>query len=682
MLFNSVAKHCEIKIPERKISMENTKKNYSMKSKLISAIAMLLVATIMLVSSTYAWFTLSTKPEVSGISTAVGANGALEMLLATKKDGAWVYGTGEVAGKTVAERNTHWGNLVDLSDKDTVYYGSGAITLYPAILEITDTGEINPTAPIRTPVYGVDGRVEETKTGGMFGLYDTGKSVFVEKAGNYGFRAIGIASGLTARQQAFRVAVSQIMVNSASAQAKARTALSENGNALASIAIKKAMVDGATYDSTNTNAVQSMITGVKGALAKIEDAYLEIIYASILGKGSGLEDDAATLAANAAKDAAANETSGVLGAKVTAALAGTGIDKSALESYDKFEAAVAKVTEAQTKFDAIAEKLDENGNCTWDDLSPALYPLVDVENITINGHIPTEVKKHTDEIVQDVIGGKGINVVISTGGGVFADIADYSGDYTVGIVIDTNELNLGVSAGKVDATMKADSTLTKNYLTAAKDAVNAQAPDSGEASANPLTEFYGYAIDLAFKTNASTSNLLLQTAPADRIYGDNQNEETMGKGSTMTFSTTDTTFNQEKMLGLMGKLKVVFYDTDTNKILANAKLDTNPDNVTGSATDGLTANLYIEGKDADGNPTLLKDAGKGEIVALSPGLEQHVTVLVYLDGENISNADVSAIAEDAKSMSGTFNIQFASSAKLQPMEYSDLHTAAPAANNP
>lgn len=668
------------------------KTNNSVKSKLVAAIAMLLVATIMVVSSTYAWFTLSTKPEVSGISTAVGANGALEMLLATKDaNGNWIEGTGTVAGLTVAQRNTHWGNLVDLSDKDTVYYGSGAITLYPAILEITDTGEINPTSPIRTPVYGADGRVEETKAGGMFGLYNARAAGFLPQDNNYGFRAIGIASGLTARQQAFRVAVSQILVNSASAQAKARTALSENGNTLAAIAIKKAMVDGATYDSTDTAAVQSMITGVTEALAKIEDAYVEIICAYILGKDSGLEDEAAIAAANTAKNAATAETTGALGAKVTAAFdaistLGATVSEGNLTSYDKFKAAAAKVTEAQTKFNADFDKT----NCTWAQLSPALYPLVDVENIKINGYIPTEVKNNTDKIVQDVLGGKGINVVMPSGGGVFADVADYSGDYTVGIVIDTNKLNLGVSAGEVDATMKADSTLTKTYLTAAKDAVNAKAPDGGDAKSNPLTEFYGYAIDLAFRTNASTSNLLLQTAPADRIYGDNQNEETMGKGSTMTFSTTDTTFNQEKMLGLMGKLKVVFYDTDTNKILANAKLDVNPDHVTGSATDGLTANLCIEKEvttdNGDGTSTTTKELVSNQsdavITSLSPGVKQRVTVLVYLDGTTIENKDVAAIAKDAKSMSGTFNIQFASSADLVPMEYSDLHTAAPAANNP
>ena len=45
----------------------------SIRKKLLAAIAMLLIACIMTVSSTYAWFTLSTAPEVKGITTLTRA---------------------------------------------------------------------------------------------------------------------------------------------------------------------------------------------------------------------------------------------------------------------------------------------------------------------------------------------------------------------------------------------------------------------------------------------------------------------------------------------------------------------------------------------------------------------------------------------------------------------------------
>ena len=68
--------------------MKTTKKksrdNYlSIRSKLVAAVAMLLVASFMVASSSYAWFTLSTAPEVTGIKTTVGANGSLEIALYT-----------------------------------------------------------------------------------------------------------------------------------------------------------------------------------------------------------------------------------------------------------------------------------------------------------------------------------------------------------------------------------------------------------------------------------------------------------------------------------------------------------------------------------------------------------------------------------------------------------------------
>ena len=66
---------------------ENKRKKVQMpagiRQKMMAAVSMLMVSCIMLVSSTYAWFTLSTAPEVTGITTNVGANGNLEMMLLT-----------------------------------------------------------------------------------------------------------------------------------------------------------------------------------------------------------------------------------------------------------------------------------------------------------------------------------------------------------------------------------------------------------------------------------------------------------------------------------------------------------------------------------------------------------------------------------------------------------------------
>ena len=69
------------------MNTKQRKRQRDIKTKLMAAICMLLVSSIMMVSTTYAWFTLSTAPEVTGINTAVGANGNLEIALMPKTGG-------------------------------------------------------------------------------------------------------------------------------------------------------------------------------------------------------------------------------------------------------------------------------------------------------------------------------------------------------------------------------------------------------------------------------------------------------------------------------------------------------------------------------------------------------------------------------------------------------------------
>ena len=134
----------------------------SIRAKLVSAVAMLLVAMIMVVSSTYAWFTLSTAPEVTGISTSIGANGALEMALMNKSGdlAAITAGVGDsmsVTTNNIDDVNRTWGNLVDVSNDGV--YGLNQIVLMPS--QLNATGNTLANAMLKTPVYGADGRVTE-----------------------------------------------------------------------------------------------------------------------------------------------------------------------------------------------------------------------------------------------------------------------------------------------------------------------------------------------------------------------------------------------------------------------------------------------------------------------------------------------------------------------------------------
>ena len=705
---------------------ENTT-NYSIKSKLVAAAAMLLVATIMVVSSTYAWFTLSTAPEITGISTAVGANGALEMLLATRKadNSGWAYGEGALpSNATVIQRNTYWGNLVDLSDTS---YGSQAITLYPSVLNLNN-GKLNLGAPLQTPVYGPDGRVEKLAPGGSFANFNGNN--FMEDKDYYGFRGLGVASGLTERQQAFRSAISAMATASYNAQNEARKSLSENGTPLANIAILKAMKSSTedVFTQTDLDAIGSMISGLETALKQAEEAYVQAIIAYSLGNKLNHSTDLEALTLAESIRGAATIENAELNQKISAVVTLLGQDAAAIQAmlgYDVYKSAVENVQKAKAAHEVIV-KADKY---SWEDIKEALTALVNVDVIKIN-NIPANKVMQEDnknQIASDILGGNGVQVVIPTGGGVYADIADLCGNYTVDVEIKSDSLDIGdtVKGLTIKATMKAESTNTEPYLTQVSDIINAtdNYPTGTTAGALPLTELYGYVIDLAFRTNAAQSNLLLQTDAVDRIYNDNNNDETMGSGSTMTFKSSAPDFTSQKVKDLMSNLRVVFYSTEGEnnmaEIYATAKLDV----VAGVIEDanGITAKLYIyknveatkgtlNGKDIYkvgdkyyslindksafydemenpaienivlGTETVKIDIRDNVITALNQNAIKHISALVYLDGEKLTNADVAANV--AQSITGSLNLQFASSATLTPMEYGNLHTTNKATATP
>ena len=130
--------------------------------KLMGAIAMLLVASIMMSATSYACFVLSTAPEVTDLTTTAGANGALEIALQSNKaDGTGradiLSGVGQsIAGKDAQTANTYWGNVVDLSKG----YGLEHITLYPARLNLNG-GVVNTTSMLSIPTCGTDGKMRK-----------------------------------------------------------------------------------------------------------------------------------------------------------------------------------------------------------------------------------------------------------------------------------------------------------------------------------------------------------------------------------------------------------------------------------------------------------------------------------------------------------------------------------------
>ena len=168
---------------------------FGLHNKLIAAISMLLVSSIMMVSSTYAWFTLSTAPEVKNISTTVAGNGSLEIALMPTK-GLLSDITAGVVGKTAAltDKNIKWGNQVVLSEGENDPYGLNDISLNPAQLNYEKAdgaaeAAFVPDKPLAIAKYGFDGRIAGLGAQNV-GVRSKADSVGFDST-NYGVRAIG-----------------------------------------------------------------------------------------------------------------------------------------------------------------------------------------------------------------------------------------------------------------------------------------------------------------------------------------------------------------------------------------------------------------------------------------------------------------------------------------------------------
>lgn len=709
------------------VKKQTSRRKRDIKTKLMAAVCMLMVSSIMMVSTTYAWFTLSTAPEVKGITTAVGANGNLEMAL-LPKDGNLQSITSAAGDSTkgIEARNVTWGNLVDLSD--STVYGLDKITLFPSALNLDTATNKLQEAMLLTPTYGADGRVDVLDDNTFTGYYNSQTKNFTPD--DYrGVRAVGTASGMTDRQLDYRNARSA--GNNATAYAKtlASQSLNTNGSALANIAIEHGMGGEESYTVADVNALKTIVNDLNNSiLPQIEIAYKQYILA--YAASAQFAQDTVWQAVDGAIDSGKTLT------EIITALGGESVLPEALKiAIGKYDATKASVAAAKTELDKLDTTTNPEATFDWDDIKTPMQKLADTSKMTINGFSVSEVKANLGALVSSVTEQGGLIVTMSTGAGVYADIADQCGDFTASVNIEKVEYN-SIILNNMAARMVTKTSVKPEYLAVIGTAVTgAGAPASGAEGTLPISDMYGYIIDLAFRTNAAESNLLLQVEAADRIYGDNTNESTMGGGSSMTFKATTTDFTDKQVKELMKAIRIVFFNPTSMEVIANAKLAA--DNATLTA-DGWKANMYLYSVSAgttttqyvaatyvadsnadggyraktesdtgvdlyakngdeyikathvvDGTGYAVADTGAthaavittsnasetintdNKIMPLTQNTATALSVLVYLDGNMVGNDDVAATA--STSMKGTMNIQFASSANLVPMEYAALH---------
>lgn len=693
--------------------MRQDKRRRDIKSKLIAAICMLLVSTIMMVSTTYAWFTLSTAPEVTGISTSVGANGNLEMVLLgtmnsfTKTDDieSGTSDSFEAADQTKVDANQTWGNLVDLSDSS---YGLDSIVLLPAALNSDDGSSLGDVL-LKTPAYGADGRVSELKKGTITAPYNTSTKSFTEvdntastydpaKTIEYGVRAIGNASSMTVYKTAYTSALSQAGSLASSARTAAGKTLNTYGSYLANMAASSAtgasitqtdveglgkMIDALIgYDIVTTNDDGSVttthVTGVLEIIAESLGYYYAADFASAANTDAYTSDDAFTAALEAASEAFADDleddgkinTVTAKNTELNTAFVNTALNTA----FAEFNTLVEEVKAAKSKFDSI-DQSDSSYN--WSDVAPTVNALMNSDTMKICGLTKSQLKDENGNLdtsaLMKAYGDYGNNVVVeivvsdanNETACVYEDLADLVGAFTGSIQLEVPNM------GKMTANLQAVPSVTPAELTAAHTQINSTGEKADESDgALTITDKYGYVIDMAFRTNATGSNLLLQTAEAQRI-ATSSNPTTQGAGSYMEFEALDENFTADQMTDLMENIVVVFYEygETSNNIIATAKLDVDNAEINEAGIASVKANLYL----VDDEDEFIDTQSEAVLCALDANTAKKISALVYLNGETITNGDV---ATGTMSMTGSLNLQFASSANLVPMNYSELYNVA------
>lgn len=638
--------------------MNKTKKSFgNMKKKLMGAVCMLLVASIMMISATYAWFTLSTAPEITGITTSVGANGNLEMALlsgnvdATTTQEGGVGSSMAIATDKVA--NLTWGNLVDLSDDS---YGLQSISLKPARFNNAgswDTGNL-----LSIPVYGADGRVKDlTNNTQASGHYNADNNTWENvNPMPVGVRAIGTNDNLTAQESGLMSAKAAYNSKISEAQSTIRQALSNNAQNLANAVTQLAMnSDAATITPENQTAINNMITATENSLKLIDEAYKQ----AILAAATTIDTDAGYKAAVAAVNGAASAN-----AALTAA------QDSGITIPAQIETAVNNL-EAQKTAVATAKNNP--------DYKAKLTALINTEKVTVNGYNA----KHTDNGNPDLMVGdninptftgkiiedRGVRVEMPDGSGVFAYIATVVGNYSAASRITISFKGLSVT--DMPSTMVTTATVDPTMGNVLKAVVAAGTSDG----TTTLSDTYGYMIDLAFRTNAVNSYLQLQTEGKQRVYSDSESAATQGAGSSMTFKAVtnaqgNSLLTDDAVKNLMKSIRVTFLDPNGNSSQL-AVLDMS----TAKATaDGIKADLKL-GNYVDGNFVPVANADSTEyndsitLAKLNQNQAQRLSVVVWLDGDTVDNGDV---ANAAQSITGSMNLQFSSSVELQPMRNTAL----------
>ena len=604
------------------------------RKKVKIALIFLVVCAVLMISTSYAWLTISLQPKVYSIDTNVGANGSLEIALLTDStyaDPLQIRTTigDSAAGQDALESNKSWGNVIELSDDR---YGLERITLLPARLNLADNGGTHTVGRdlLKTADYGIDGRITILSEENVSTILGENAFTYYVDRQLYGVRAIGSTSNLSAQQIALAQARSLAKSHTAAAARVVKHTWRDQGSGIMDILYAHYGLENDRFTAADVTAIRDMANGLLEALDYVDAAMRQGII-GVAASQMADEPDFEALSASVSNTATPlSSIIGALGSGVSAEFA------QWAEQADSMKADLQMVV-------ASSYTMAEGGS--WAQIEPLLDVILNADK-AYHGEILLASKAAFDTMTEDN------EVLLAPDSGVLAEIAAFAGNYSA---------FANWTGSKSVEVRTADDNDPSHLLRVEKILEACKAATGGWTRAN-MDDIYGFAIDLAFRCN-EPSDLLLQTVPTLRVEEDGEIPVTQGSGSYMRFSSEN--MELEQLLELMDVIRIGFLN-DRNELLGVAKL--NISNYE-EQEEGIFAPLYLYEYtlEEDGSLSIGQrrkdDAAILNLPQNSPAI---VTVVVWLDGDHVDNSMVSTSGNE--SMRGVLNLQFASSADLIPSD--------------
>lgn len=604
--------------------------------KLFIALSSAVVCFALLVSSSFAWLTMSSTPEITGIETNVGANGSLEIALLTghtymhpDEIRTAIGSSAERVETTVS--NITWGNVIDLRDGS---YGLDKISLLPARLDVTALLGRNSVSNnlLTVPDYSEDGRFSGFNDGIVSGAYQGDDFYYDPAQSQHGVRGIGTVSNITAQRVALTEAKASVVSYQSAATNATKSVWRANGPGLFDIFYRLYAMGAESFTLEDVAVLRDTATRLLGILDYVDSAMRQ----GVIGyAASQLHNE--------------SEFKALCGTVNNVAVSLSDIVKNLSVSLpDDFKSGIARLDRDTASLKAAVAYCDQLESKTpdRDDIIITLEKcgLLDPAQAFLGDR---ELAEMDSELQSD----NRLKLFVSDGkNGVLDGISGYIGSYSVIFTFVKDTI----------IEVEGDILLGKPVLTGVAEDLGALTT-AGSANEKPVVmeDMYGYAIDMAFRCNA-TSNLMLQTVPMV-VTDENTGFTREQGGSYMTFQRENLTQNQ--LISLMDAIRIGFLDNH-NDLVAIAKLNTSNYEQT---EDGISAPLYLYNYvvAADGSISVgERRKDDAAIIELQDSVPTVLTVVIWLDGDHVENSFVTA---GAQNVTGLLNLQFTSSAELHPV---------------